>query len=208
MWFYAKNGEQQGPVESDVIRERLKNGEISNGTLVWKEGMAQWSPLGEVLELREPVPVDATTDGAPTSGGSASGEPNSEAAVTSPADSEGAAAAPSSVAPATEPAVQKEPLQAPTLVPPVQQNGMAIASLILGICGFFSCGFTGLIGIPLGHIARKKIRNSPTPQGGDGMALAGLIMSYLGAVMFVFFIIAMVVSIVMEAQNPTATAFP
>jgi hypothetical protein len=52
-------------------------------------------------------------------------------------------------------------------------NGMAIASLVLGICGFFCV--TPFIGIPLGFVALSKIRQ--TGQSGRGMAIAGIILS-------------------------------
>lgn len=175
MWFYAKDGEQQGPVAAEVIRERLQAGDINEATLVWKEGMAQWSPLGEVLELREPVPSSASQDGAPVS-----------------------AAAPVQSSPSPAAA---SPYQAPQLQQPMQQNGMAIASMVLGICVFFTCGFTGLIAVPLGHIARSKIRNSATPQSGDGMALAGLIMGYLGVAIFVGYMVLIVIGIVSESPG-------
>lgn len=175
MWFYAKDGEQQGPVAAEVIRERLRAGDITDATLVWKEGMAQWSPLGEVLELREPVPSSASQDGAPVS-----------------------AAAPVQSSPSPAAA---SPYQAPQLQQPMQQNGMAIASMVLGICVFFTCGFTGLIAVPLGHIARSKIRNSATPQSGDGMALAGLIMGYLGVAIFVGYMVLIVIGIVSESSG-------
>lgn len=175
MWFYAKDGEQQGPVAAELIRERLKAGELSDTTLVWKDGMAQWAPLGEVLELREPVPTPAAPqEGAPVSEASAPVQ-------------------------AAAPAVS--PYRAPQLNQPVQQNGMAIASMVLGICVFFTCGFTGLIAVPLGHIARSKIRNSATPQSGDGMALAGLIMGYLGVVLFLGYLVLIIIGIVSESAG-------
>ena len=50
---------------------------------------------------------------------------------------------------------------------------MAIASLILGICGFFCV--TPLIGLGLGIGALAQI--SKTRQAGKGMAIAGIILS-------------------------------
>jgi hypothetical protein len=73
---------------------------------------------------------------------------------------------------------------APPSPPPViaqqRTNGLAIASLVCGIC---QIGFpvpTGLVAIFLGHAARRRIRR--TGERGDGLALAGLILGYLGLV--------------------------
>lgn len=57
--------------------------------------------------------------------------------------------------------------------PPLGTNGMAIASLILGICGFFC--ITPLIGLGLGIGA--LVQTSKTRQAGKGLAIAGIILS-------------------------------
>ncbi|MEV7007629.1 DUF4190 domain-containing protein [Streptosporangium sp. NPDC051022] len=62
--------------------------------------------------------------------------------------------------------------------PPRGNNGMAIATLILGIAGLFVCGLTSIVGIVLGHISLNQIKR--TGEEGRGMAIAGLIMSYFG----------------------------
>lgn len=184
MWFYAKDGEQHGPVEAEDIRSRLKSGDISNGTLVWREGMAQWSPLGEVLELRDPVP--------------ASGESDSQSEV----------AAASSSDPYVAPAVNQMSQPAPQLVAPVQQNTMALVSMILGIVSVVVCmgALTGIPAIICGHIARKQFRESPTPQTGEGMAMAGLIMGYIMTVISIAYVIFMVVIVFGAAATAGASS--
>lgn len=74
----------------------------------------------------------------------------------------------------------------PPAPPPViaqqRTSGLAIASLVCGIC---QIGFplpTGLVAIFLGHAARRRIRR--TGERGDGLALAGLILGYVGLVGF------------------------
>jgi hypothetical protein len=64
----------------------------------------------------------------------------------------------------------------------VQQrtSGLAIASLVCGIC---QLGFPlpiSLVAICLGHAARRRIRE--TGERGDGLAVAGLVLGYLGLV--------------------------
>lgn len=169
MWFYAKDGEQHGPVEAGDIRSRLSSGDLSNSTLVWREGMAQWSPLGEVLELRDPVPtgIGAQPSAAP-------------AASVAP---QGIGAAPSNTSYAQP---------APQLVAPVPQNTMALTSMILALVSVVACmgPLTGIPAIICGHIARRQFRESPVPQSGEGMATAGLIIGYLVSILSILGVVA------------------
>ena len=57
-------------------------------------------------------------------------------------------------------------------------NGMAIASLVCGVASFAVCGITAVLGIVFGHIARRQLRASGGRETGEGLALAGLIVSY------------------------------
>lgn len=57
-------------------------------------------------------------------------------------------------------------------------NGLAIASLALSLVWVY--GLTSILGVIFGHVARRQIKASPEPQGGAGLALAGLIIGYLG----------------------------
>jgi Domain of unknown function (DUF4190)/Domain of unknown function (DUF1707) len=57
-------------------------------------------------------------------------------------------------------------------------NGMAIASLACGIGQIFLWFIAGVPAIVFGHVARRQIRESG--EAGDGMALAGLILGYIG----------------------------
>lgn len=61
-----------------------------------------------------------------------------------------------------------------------QTAGLAIASLVLGIAGFVLIGPLGAIpAVICGHIAKSRIKKSQGALGGDGMALAGLILGYV-----------------------------
>jgi hypothetical protein len=57
-------------------------------------------------------------------------------------------------------------------------NGLAGVSLAFGIGQIFLPFFGAIIAIVCGHVARSQIRS--TGQQGDGMAVAGLILGYLG----------------------------
>ena len=65
----------------------------------------------------------------------------------------------------------------------VKTSALAIWSLILGILSFICFGFfAGIPAVICGHIARSKIKQSQGALTGGGMALAGLILGYVGLV--------------------------
>lgn len=51
-YFYAINGTQQGPVTFDQLKALFANRTINRESLVWKQGMANWTALQEVEELK------------------------------------------------------------------------------------------------------------------------------------------------------------
>ena len=63
-------------------------------------------------------------------------------------------------------------------------NGLAIAALICGICGFLLF-IPGILGIIFGFIARSQIRKSNGQQKGSGMALAGIIVGFVWVALIV-----------------------
>ena len=50
-WFYAANGQQQGPFGDVQLRDLIANGTVRADTLVWTEGMAGWQKAAEVPGL-------------------------------------------------------------------------------------------------------------------------------------------------------------
>ncbi|MGB7537995.1 MAG: DUF4190 domain-containing protein [Anaerolineales bacterium] len=87
----------------------------------------------------------------------------------------------------------------------VSTNALAIASLILGIVSFptafcYGCGMIfAVAAIVIGLIARSQIKQSGGRQGGDGLALAGLILGsvvaalvIVGAVCYLLFLLIMI----------------
>ena len=77
---------------------------------------------------------------------------------------------------------------------PKQTSGLAVASLVLGILGLFSCGLTALVGLVLGIAGLSKIRASQGALGGRGLAIAGI------SVSVAFILFGLVVGIIL----PTA----
>ena len=60
-------------------------------------------------------------------------------------------------------------------------NGMAVASLVLGLVGLVACGFvTGIPAIITGFMGRTRIRESNGAETGEGLATAGIITGFVG----------------------------
>ncbi len=47
MWYYASAGDYEGPFQEDFIGRKLRAGVITKETLVWRDGMSDWLPLGQ-----------------------------------------------------------------------------------------------------------------------------------------------------------------
>ena len=43
-WYYAQDGNRQGPVPEDRLRELAAAGRLRADDLVWQDGMADWTP--------------------------------------------------------------------------------------------------------------------------------------------------------------------
>ncbi len=67
------------------------------------------------------------------------------------------------------------PMQMP---PPVRTSSTATGALVCGILSLPTWGLTSIPAVILGHKARAEIRR--TGERGDGQALAGLVMGWLG----------------------------
>jgi uncharacterized membrane protein len=60
-WYYADNNTQQGPVLESELKGLLSAGKVTPDSLVWKEGMANWTAAKDVPALSAaPVIVSAT----------------------------------------------------------------------------------------------------------------------------------------------------
>jgi hypothetical protein len=51
LWFYASNGQQQGPYPEAQLRDLIIRGTVRPDTLVWTEGMSGWQRAGEIPGL-------------------------------------------------------------------------------------------------------------------------------------------------------------
>jgi hypothetical protein len=74
-------------------------------------------------------------------------------------------------------------------------NPLAIAALVCGVAQFCGLFPAGILAIIFGHKARRRIQQ--TGEGGDGLALAGLILGYISIAM-----IAIAIAFAFLASHP------
>lgn len=102
---------------------------------------------------------------------------------------------------ATPPPVPQQPTVPDQFVSAPKPSGLSIASLTCGILSFFTCGVTGLPGIICGHMALSRIKKSLGAIGGKGMAIAGLVTSYIGFSIIGIFVVAPMILIGTQAYK-------
>jgi len=184
-WYYSKNGTQLGPIGTEDIQSKLASGEIAQSDLVWKDGMADWLPAGQIAELR--VVLQATSPVAPA--------PSSPVVENSPY---------------TPPVTAAPVSPVPYGGLPVSANcGKATAAMVLGICGIvfaICCSFVGVIlgilAVIFGNLAKTEIAQNPYLAAHLGKAKSGVLMGWiaiaLGVVMVVVSLVFNFSAIVLE----------
>jgi len=50
-WYAGIDGQQAGPFAQDVLKQLIQQGRITQDTLMWKQGMANWTPAKQIPEL-------------------------------------------------------------------------------------------------------------------------------------------------------------
>jgi len=78
-------------------------------------------------------------------------------------------------------------------------NQLAIAALVCGCAQVFFWFLTGIPAVILGHIARRQIRE--TGENGDGMALTGMILGYVGIGLGVITAVIVIIVIVAAVHD-------
>ncbi len=68
---------------------------------------------------------------------------------------------------------------------PPRTNSKAVGAAICGVAEFFTFGLTSIPAVMLGHAARNEIRR--TGEGGDGLAMTGLVLGWLAVALWVLF---------------------
>ena len=72
-WYYAKDGQQAGPVSEDELRGLRDSGQLTGQELVWNETMADWAPMNSLPQFADaaetpaaPTEVPPATTASPT----------------------------------------------------------------------------------------------------------------------------------------------
>ena len=52
-YFIGVNGQQQGPFDFTTVEGMLNAHQIDEKTLIWKRGMVNWTPVGNVSEFND-----------------------------------------------------------------------------------------------------------------------------------------------------------
>lgn len=85
------------------------------------------------------------------------------------------------------------PAQTPQSVAQVSTSVAAVFSLVFGLIGLFLdwwfFALPSIIAVITGHVARGNIRNSNGRLGGDGMAIAGLVLGYIPIGIYLFIVL-------------------
>ena len=78
--------------------------------------------------------------------------------------------------------------------PSTSTNGFAIASLVLGIAQLFCCVIGTVLALVFGYIAKRQIDESGGTQGGRGMAIAGIVLGWIGVGLIGLYILILIVA--------------
>jgi hypothetical protein len=175
MSYWISDGvSQNGPYPPEELPQRGLTGD----SLVWREGMADWKRAAEVPELAALLSDEqAANPQAPAPDPAPQPVMAPQAVVATPAD-------PSRQSPQT-PIAYHSPFQqaAGYGYAAPQPQGMAIASLVLGIVSLMLLGaycvgvVPAILAVIFGHISLG--RNRAGLESGQGMAMAGLICGYI-----------------------------
>jgi len=165
-WFYTQNGQRFGPYSSADLKALAASGEVHRETLVWKEGLADWVPAQQVegmfdltatAKTPSPPPVPSAVGAAPAPDGSLP-------PVIAPRGGEMYGGTLGG--------------QGDAAFLPQPSNGMATASLVLGL--FLCVPLCSLLAIIFGAIGISRA-NKPSARGaGKNAATCGLVLGIIG----------------------------
>lgn len=92
---------------------------------------------------------------------------------------------------------------APAYAAPAYGAPASTKTNVLAIVSLVSAFFVSLVAIITGHIALSQIKK--TGEQGRGLAIAGLIIGYIGLVVGIIVIIAWIAAFAVVASNPSVT---
>lgn len=201
-YHISRDGTQLGIFTEDEVIEGLEKGDILASDQLWTEGMEDWQPVHEVIEVdedEEEAPTELVVPPAPEKVYT----PLDEDVELASAKDQNAATVEEPQPPQTAEKPVAEPAKAPAAAAPAVvyhtvarslelgqygTAGTAIASMVLGILSLISGLITGVPAILCGHMARSSIRRSGGAYSGDGLAVAGLILGYVTSTLMILWL--------------------
>jgi hypothetical protein len=91
------------------------------------------------------------------------------------------------------PDVQPKTAQAPTT------NGLAIASLVLSLV--WLSGLGSIVAIILGFMANAQIKRANGAQTGQGLAIAGIVLGFLGLLVTLVVMLAILIPVLLNNRG-------
>jgi uncharacterized RDD family membrane protein YckC len=73
-WYFVQDGQRVGPVEREMLDERIREGVVQADTLVWRPGLSDWRRAAEVGELEVPPSIPTLPPPLPDTAGIPAGE--------------------------------------------------------------------------------------------------------------------------------------
>jgi uncharacterized membrane protein len=89
---------------------------------------------------------------------------------------------------------------------PQRTNSLAVGSLICGIGQIFVWTPASIAAVVMGHIARRQIKQ--TGESGDGMAVAGLVLGWIGIALTLLFVFIIIVAVAAGTHGSAISAHP
>jgi hypothetical protein len=89
-----------------------------------------------------------------------------------------------------------QPGYAPVFVPATKTNGFSIASLVLGILWIYWIG--SILALVFGYVAKSQIDRSGGLQSGRGMAIAGIVLGWIGVAVLILVIALIIIGVSSE----------
>jgi hypothetical protein len=90
-------------------------------------------------------------------------------------------------------------------LPPAKTSGLAIASLVLGICVIFTCGLTAIIGLILGIVGLCAISKRAEQLKGKGLAIVGIVLSVISIILTPGILMALLMPALTNARTQART---
>src|SRR5262249_61765744 len=89
---------------------------------------------------------------------------------------------------------------------PQRTNSLAVGSLICGIGQLFVWTPASIAAVIMGHAARRQIRQNG--ESGDGMAVAGLVLGWIGIALTLLFLLIIIVAGAATRHSGAVTSVP